>query len=213
MSTDNTLWSESKKKKSLMDDVVDELSTTTVNKHVSDDTSSCQICLFCLESSNTSFYINNPISSTEAAHTDPPSITITIEENTDIESNHQEQHEYAQNDDDKEENAPVEKSVVNNFGDLFPCDCAVHTHGTCLQQWLDIEQTCPICRTPIEDGTASLIDGDDDNEIEVPRSRRSVRETTTTSCSIRGNTAKTGCCCCIATLLVYLFLFSDFTIS
>jgi hypothetical protein len=212
MNTDNILWSESKTK-SLMDDVVDELSTTTVNKHVSDDTSSCQICLFCLEGSNTSFYINNPISSTEAAHTDPPFITITIEENTNIESNHQEQQECAQND-DKDVNALVEKSMVKNFGDLFPCDCAVHAHGTCLQQWLDIEQTCPICRTRIEDGTtASLIDGDDDNEIEVPRPRRSARETTTTSCPIRGNIAKPGCCCCIATILAYFLLFSYFTIS
>ena len=208
MSTDNTLWSESKTK-SLMDDVVDEqLSTTTVNKHVSDDTSSCQICLFCLEGSHTSFYIKNPIRSTEIAYNNPPTITITIEEDTDTdtdnESDHQEPRECATNDD---------ATVVKNFGDVFPCDCAVHTHGTCLQQWLNREQTCPICRTPIEDGVASLIDGgDDDNEMESPHRRRPTPETTTTSCPIRSNGAKTGCCCCIAIVLVYVLLFSNFAI-
>ena len=56
---------------------------------------------------------------------------------------------------DLESGIPVQthatkEMFVLDYGELFPCECSVYSHGHCLQIWLDNEQCCPICKRPIE---------------------------------------------------------------
>lgn len=205
MSTENTLWSESKTK-SLMDDgTTVDADAQSPPTHVANNTN--RVCIFCLDGELTHAISNkNGVSNPVGTNTNtnganmyasvdienmPTEIIIDPETTTSIKNK-------------------TKRFLVLDLGDLFPCNCAVYTHGFCLQQWLDIEHTCPICRRPIETRLNTT-------ELNLPTTFESTIQNTVLNAhneDINYDTHTSGlhytirmCCyCSFSTILVYLLL-------
>ena len=46
---------------------------------------------------------------------------------------------------------PLNSNIVFNNSDLFICNCKLKIHSHCLEQWLQTNSECPICRTDSND--------------------------------------------------------------
>ena len=46
---------------------------------------------------------------------------------------------------------PLNSNIVFNNSDLFICNCELKIHSHCLEQWLQTNSECPICRTDSND--------------------------------------------------------------
>lgn len=203
MRTDNTQWTESKTK-SLMDDVsIHPSAHLSLAPPIQSREMMSRVCLFCLEDEQPSKEHNessvaNPLRTnlkTEQVDVDVVEESRNMEtEPTSVVSSINTTH-----------------SLVPNLGDLFSCGCAVYTHGTCLQQWLDIEPTCPMCRTPIE---TPLDDARDDRVLRLPTTLEATlegfvfsgeREVDTFShASCLHNTMRWCCYCSFSAVIMYL---------
>lgn len=83
------------------------------------------------------------------------------------------------------------KHELQNFEVLFPCECAVYAHPTCLQTWLSYKSACPICNTRMR------LDSVDDQRLQHSSSLHvdlSTLHNIHTECS----------CCMITQRLLYI---------
>ena len=46
---------------------------------------------------------------------------------------------------------PLNSNIAFNNSDLFICNCELKIHSHCLEQWLQTNSECPICRTDSND--------------------------------------------------------------
>ena len=116
-----------------------------------------------------------------------------------------------------------EDMLVSNFTELFPCECAIHCHGKCLQLWLTHEQCCPICRRPIEHVTSFNSNSTDEahNAHETTHgnvarngswlSDRSDEGETTRSSSRFNQSCRFVCYSCVCAAITYFVLHMSHT--
>lgn len=43
-----------------------------------------------------------------------------------------------------------ETNTIQDHSEIFPCSCSVRVHPQCLNTWMENEDRCPICKTPVE---------------------------------------------------------------
>jgi hypothetical protein len=104
-----------------------------------------------------------------------------------------------------------DRKQVLDLGDLFPCECCVYTHGHCLQQWLETEPKCPMCKCTMGVTTNRLVYDElfPNAYLSAPQYTDVIGEETN---QVHNNVCPYNTCqtfgwCSLSTIIVYFLLY------